>query len=151
MRTAKDIMTTDIISVTPDTDIPTAARLLIEKKINGVPVVENGKLVGILTQSDLITQQKTLKLPSVFTLLDGIVPLGGMDKVEREMKKITAMTVRDAMTPNPVTVVPEARLDEVAAIMVDERLHTLPVVADGKVVGILGKSDVLRTLMAAKA
>ena len=52
---------------------------------------------------------------------------------------------------NPVTVVPEARLDEVAAIMVDERLHTLPVVADGKVVGILGKSDVLRTLMAAKA
>lgn len=150
MRTAKDIMTTTVISVAPDTDIPTAARLLIEKKINGVPVVEDGALVGILTQSDLITQQKTLKIPSVFTFLDGIVPLGGLDKMEREMKKITAMTVRDAMTPDPVTVPPEALLEEVAAIMVDERLHTLPVVADGRLVGILGKSDVLRTLMSAK-
>lgn len=150
MRTAKDIMTTEIISVAPDTDIPTAARLLIEKKINGVPVVEDGRLVGILTQSDLITQQKILKLPSVFTFLDGFVPLGSLDKMEREMKKITAMTVRDAMTPDPVTVPPEALLEEVAAIMVDERLHTLPVISNGTLVGILGKSDVLRTLMAAK-
>ncbi len=150
MRTAKDIMTTEVVSVAPDTDIPAAARLLIEKKINGAPVVENGRLVGILTQSDLITQQKTLKLPSIFTFLDGIVPLGSLDRMEREMKKITAMTVRDAMTPDPVTVTPETLLEEVAAIMVDERLHTLPVVSEGRLVGILGKSDVLRTLMAAK-
>ncbi|EPR42337.1 CBS domain containing membrane protein [Desulfovibrio sp. X2] len=150
MRTALDIMSTDIISVTPDTDIPAAARLLIEKNINGVPVVEDGKLVGILTQSDLITQQKTLKLPSVFTFLDGFVPLGSLDKMEREMRKITAMSVRDAMTPDPVTVSTDTPLEKVAAIMVDERLHTLPVVEGKRLVGVIGKSDVLRTLMGGK-
>lgn len=150
MRTAKDIMTIEIISVTPDLDIPSAAKVLLENKINGVPVVEDGKLVGILCQSDLITQQKALNLPSVFTLLDGFVPLGGLERVEREMKKITAMSVREAMTPDPVTVTPDTPMDTVAAIMVDKRLHTLPVVDGTRLVGVIGKSDVLRTVMQGK-
>ena len=68
MLKAKDIMTRELITVSPGTEITHAAKLLIEKGINGVPVVDEGKLLGILCQSDLIVQQKKILIPSVFTL-----------------------------------------------------------------------------------
>ena len=76
MVRVKDIMTKKVITVAPKRDIAHVAKLLFEKGINGVPVVDEiGKLVGIICQSDLIAQQKGLPIPSVFTLLDGFFPL----------------------------------------------------------------------------
>ena len=75
MLTANDIMTKNPLTVTPDMEITKAVNLLLEKKINGLPVVDNtGKLVGILCQSDLVALQKTLPLPSVFSFMDGFFP-----------------------------------------------------------------------------
>jgi CBS-domain-containing membrane protein len=148
MLSVKEIMTRDVITVSPETDIAHAARLLLEKSINGVPVVdETGKLVGILCQSDLVAQQKRFPIPTIFTLLDGFIPLTSMKHLEREVQKITATTVADAMSANPVTVRPEASIEEVGTIMVDRNFHTLPVVDKGKLVGIVGKEDVLKTLV----
>ena len=148
MLKAKDIMSPNPITVPLETEVGKAARLLFEKHINGVPVVDaKGKLKGILCQSDLIAQQKKLSLPSVFTLLDSFIPLRSMKVFEKEMQKIAAATVADAMTPNPVTVGPEATIEEVATLMVEKNFHTLPVVEAGRLVGIIGKEDVLRTLM----
>jgi len=148
MIKAKDIMTTEIITVRPETEIAQAARLLLEKRINGAPVVnEAGKLVGILCQSDLIAQQKSIPIPSLFTLLDGYIPLTSSKRMDKEVAKIAATKVSEAMTPNPVTVDPETGIEKVAALMVGKNYHTLPVVDAGKLVGILGKEDVLRTLI----
>jgi len=148
MLSVKEIMTRDVITVSPETDIAHAARLLLEKSINGVPVVdETGKLVGILCQSDLVAQQKRFPIPTLFTLLDGFIPLTSMKHLEREVQKITATTVAEAMSPNPVTVRPEASIEEVGTIMVDRNFHTLPVVDRGELVGIVGKEDVLKTLL----
>ena len=148
MLSVKEIMTRDVITVSPETDIAHAARLLLGKSINGVPVVdETGKLVGILCQSDLVAQQKRFPIPTIFTLLDGFIPLTSMKHLEREVQKITATTVADAMSANPVTVRPEASIEEVGTIMVDRNFHTLPVVDKGKLVGIVGKEDVLKTLV----
>ncbi|GBC59523.1 membrane protein [Desulfonema ishimotonii] len=143
----KDIMTKDVITVSPETEIVQATRLLLEKRINGVPVIDkDGKLVGILCQSDLIAQQKKLPLPSFFTFLDGFIPLTSMKQLERQIQKVAAITVVQAMTPNPVSVTPETSLSSVAVLMVDKNFHTLPVVEAGRLVGIVGKEDVLRTL-----
>ncbi|MBI9074115.1 MAG: CBS domain-containing protein [Desulfatibacillum sp.] len=148
MQKVSDIMTTKVFSLTPDTDISEAAKLLLEKRINGAPVVDkNGKVVGILCQSDLIAQQKRFPVPSVFTLLDGVFSLGSSKALEKEVEKMAAFKVSQAMTEDPVTVTPDTLLDEVASLMVDKKLHTLPVVESGKLVGIVGKEDVLRTLM----
>ena len=148
MITAKDIMTTDVITISPETEIAQAAQLLLTNRINGVPVVnEAGELVGILCQSDLIIQQKNIPIPSLFTLLDGFIPLTPSKKIEKEVEKIAATTVEDAMTANPVTVNPDTGIEEVAAFMVEKNYHTLPVVDEGKLVGIVGKEDVLRTLI----
>ena len=152
MLSVRDIMTTEVITVRPETEIVEATRLLLEKHINGLPVVDdNGKLVGILCQSDLIVQQKKLPLPSFFTFLDGFIPLTSMKQLEKEIQKAVATTVSQAMTPDPVTVRPDTGLNSVAALMVDKNFHTLPVVEGGKLVGIVGKEDVIRTLTSAEA
>jgi CBS domain-containing protein len=148
MLKVKDIMTTDVISVTPQTEIVHAAKLLLGKRINGVPVVdEKGTLVGILCQSDLIIQQKKFPVPALFTLLDGLVPLTSMKRLEAEVQKMSAVIVADAMTPKPLTVTPETTVEEVATIMVGRKFHTLPVVDEGTLVGIVGKADILKTLL----
>ena len=148
MITAKDIMTKEIISVTPETEIAQAAKLLLTNRINGVPVINDaGELVGILCQSDLIIQQKNIPIPSLFTLLDGFIPLTSSKKIDKEVEKIAATKAADAMTANPVTVNSDTGIEDVAALMVEKSYHTLPVVDAGKLVGIVGKEDVLRTLI----
>ena len=148
MIKAKDIMTRDVVTVTPDTDILQAAKRLLENHFNGLPVVDDeGKLLGILCQDDLIVQQKQVPLPSVFTLLDGMIPLFSGKQMEKEVEKMVAMKVSGAMTPNPRTVDPETSIEEIATIMVRKNIHTLPVLEKGKLVGVIGKEDVLRTLM----
>jgi CBS domain-containing protein len=148
MLTAKDIMSKDIITISPESEIAPAAKILLEKRVNGLPVVDDsGNLVGILCQSDLIAQQKKISLPSVFTFLDGFIPLQSSKHLDREFEIISALTVGKAMTPKPTTVSPDTTIEDVATLMVNKNFHTLPVVEDGKIVGIIGKEDVLRTLI----
>ena len=149
MIKAKDIMTEYVVTLTPDTEINKAAKLLLERGFNALPVVDkDGLVVGILCQSDLISQQEALPVPSYFTLLDSFIPLTSLKKMERAVKKIAAATVEQAMTPEPVTVGPDTEIEEIAALMVDKGFHTLPVLENGKLVGIVGKEDILRTLVA---
>lgn len=148
MAQVKDIMTAQVVTVTPQTGIGQAARLMLEKRFNALPVVDDqGGLVGIISQSDLIALQRDLRLPSYFTLLDGLVPLASPRHFEKELERITATNVGQAMTPAPVTVSPAATVAEAAALMVEKNYHTLPVVEGGELVGVLGKEDVLRTLL----
>ena len=148
MLKAKDIMAREIIVISPEAKTLDAARILLEKRINGLPVVDaNGRLVGIICQSDLVAQQKRLSLPSFFNLLDGLIPLASAKNWEQEIQRISANTVAQAMTADPVTVSPNTSLDEIASLMVDRKLHTLPVVENEKLVGVVGKEDILRTLL----
>lgn len=148
MTQISEIMARDVLTVREDTPIGEAAKLLLERHINGLPVIdEDNNLVGIICQSDLVSQQKKLPIPSVFTLLDGLIPLRSSNDIEKEIKKMAATTVGDAMTPDPSTVTPETPLEEAATLMVQNNYHTLPVVEDGKLVGIIGKEDVLKTLI----
>ena len=148
MQTAQDIMTRDVITVTPDTDITHATKLLLENRINGMPVVDaKQRLVGIVCQSDMIAKQKRIPLPSLFTLLAGYISPTSAKQFEKEVQKIAATQVAQAMTIDPVTVRPETTLEEIAALMVGKKLHTLPVVDKGTLVGIIGKEDMLRSLM----
>ncbi len=152
MLKAIDIMTPNPVTLSPDTDIRTAATLLLDRKINGAPVVDaTGKLVGVLTQSDLVAKQKQVTMPSVFAMLDGFIALSSRDDFERELQKIAATNVAQAMSKNPKTVSPQTPLEEIATVMVNEKLYTLPVVDSGKLVGVVGKEDILRTLLAGKS
>jgi len=148
MLKAKDIMTQKVVTVSPETKVHLAAKLLLEHHFNGLPVVDQeGRLKGIICQDDLIVQQKSFPLPSVFTLLDGFIPLSSSKHMEKEVQKMTAVTVGEAMTTDPITIGPETTLEEIAGLMVKRNIHTLPVVEKGKLVGIVGKEDIFRTLI----
>lgn len=148
MLKAQDIMTSDPLTLSPDTDIRTAVALLIDKKINGAPVVDAaGRVVGVLCQSDLVAQQKRVTMPSLLAVLDGFIALSSREDFESEIKKIAASKVSEAMTPDPVTISPTTPIDEIATAMVNEKLYTLPVVDSGRLVGVVGKEDILKTLL----
>ncbi|XPV74817.1 MAG: CBS domain-containing protein [Desulfovibrio sp.] len=147
MIKAKDIMTTNVISISPDADIVDAAKLLLKEGINGAPVVDDkGGLIGIICQSDLVAQQKTLNMPSYITILDSFIPLTSEKEMEKEIKKVVSSCVEDAMSEVPVFISPDTPVEEVATMMVNEKLYTVPVLENGKVIGIIGKEDILRTL-----
>lgn len=142
------IMTTTVITVRPETKITEVAEILLQKHINGLPVVdEQNKVVGIICQSDIISQQKKLPLPTIFTLFDGLIPLQSMSQMEKEVQKISATNVKHAMTANPTCISPDTDIERLAELMVNKNFHTIPVVENGKLVGIVGKEDVLKTLV----
>ena len=141
-------MTTAVITIGPEADITEAVKLLLEKGVNGLPVIdEAGLLVGILCQSDLVRMQKSLPIPSLFTLLDGFVPLSSSALLDAEVKRIAASKVADAMSTKVVTIAPDMTIDEIAALMVDKKFHTLPVTDKGLLVGVVGMKDVIQTLI----
>ena len=149
MLKAKDIMTSPVTTLTPGQEIMDAARILLERHINGAPVLdEDGMIVGVLTRDDLITQQKEIPLPSYFVVLDALIPIKSLGQVEREAEKIAATTVEHAMTADPVIVSPDTPIGEIAELMVDKKVHTIPVQDEsGELVGVIGKEDVLKTMV----
>jgi len=149
MKTAQDIMTRDIISVSLDMSIGDLAQLLLSKNISGVPVVNaSNSLCGIVTESDLIFQNKQLKAPAFITILDSFLFLDSPDKMEQELKKIAGATVADIYTEGVISINPDTPLDEIATIMTEKKVHSLPVLShSGDMVGIVGKKDIIRTIL----
>lgn len=149
MKTAADIMSTKVITVTEATTVKELARTLLDNKISGAPVLDKvGKLVGIVTESDLIFQNKKLKVPAVIAILDSFLFLNNPDKMEKELKKIAGATVKDLCSEQVVTVTPDTPLDEIATMMTEKKIHTLPVVSEtGEMLGVVGKKDIIRTIL----
>jgi len=151
MKCAQDIMTTEVITVSPEMPVEELAALLWEKKISGAPVVDGaGNLLGVVTESDLIDQAKKLHIPTAITILEAVIFLERGRKVEEQVSKMAGSRVKDISASKPVSVKPNTPLDEIATIMAEKQIHTLPVVDQGRLVGVIGKADIIRTLMREK-
>jgi CBS-domain-containing membrane protein len=147
MLTAKDIMTRDVISVGPDTSIEELSSLLVKHQISGVPVVDDsGGIYGIVTDNDLISRNKRLHIPTVVSFLDAAIYLESSKKFEQEVKRLTATRVGDICVRKVVTIGEDTTVVDIATIMSEKKLHLLPVVKAGKVVGIVGKRDMLKAV-----
>jgi CBS domain-containing protein len=148
MKKASDIMTSNVVTVTTETSVQELARILSQNNISGVPVVDDaGNLLGVVTENDLIDQTKKLHIPTVIAILDSIFYLENPDRMEKEMKKIAGTSVLDIYSSDPVTVNEETMLDEIATIMAEKNIHTLPVVRDTKLIGVIGKKDIIKSLI----
>ncbi len=145
MLTARDIMTTDVITVKKETKVSDLAEIFTISGIGGVPVVDDsGKVIGVVTESDLVEQSKFLHLPTVFTILDSVIFLESEKHFEKELKKMTGVKVEDVYTENPATVNPDTPIREIATIMAEKKVYTIPVLDAGRLVGIVGKADIVR-------
>ena len=146
MLKAKNIMTENVITVRAEATVEELARLLMEHKISGVPVVDDaGKIEGIVTENDLIRKNKRLHIPTIIRLFDAYLMVGSKS-MEKEIKNMAATTVDEICTRKVVSITEETSLDEIATIMAEQHVHLLPVLSDGSVVGIVGKADMVRSM-----
>lgn len=145
---ARDIMTPDPVTVAGDLSVTDAARLMVEKRVGALPVIEGGQLVGIVTEGDLIMQDVKVEFPTYLHLLDGLIMYPpATARFEAELKKAVGATVADVMTAEPVTVQADLSVADVATLMVDRDVSRLPVLEGDRVVGIISKSDIVRSLL----
>ncbi len=148
MLTAKDIMTRDVLVVKPDTSIEELSSILVKNEISGVPVVDDsGALYGIVTENDLISRNKRLHIPTVVSFLDAAIYLESSKKFEQEVKRLTATRVGDICSRKVVTITEDTTVIDIATIMSEKKVHLLPVLKAGKVVGIVGKRDMVKAVV----
>lgn len=145
---AQDVMTTEVITVSPDTGVTDIARQLVENRISAVPVVDGaGKLLGIVSEGDLMRRAEsgTERHHSWWLAL-----LAGPEERTREYVKTHGLHARDVMTKDVVTTTENATLEEVAASLEKHKVKRLPVLRDGKVVGVVSRANLLHGLIARK-
>lgn len=145
----RDIMSSPAITVRPDTSIREVARLLREESISGVPVVDNsGKLVGIITEIDLIARHAPPKQPQYIPLLWGLIPLRMDDygRYKAQVRHILAVNAEQLMTLDPSTVSPEDSIERTAELMMKPGHNTLPVLENGRLVGVVTRTDLVNLI-----
>src|SRR5512137_1179592 len=129
MQTAGEIMTREVITVRKETSVRELAELFASHQISSVPVVdEAGELLGIVTETDLVEQDKNLHIPTVISLFDWVIYLESEKKFEKELRKMTGQTVGDIFSEQVATVTPSTPVSQVADLMSSQRINALPVV-----------------------
>lgn len=142
----RDIMTKEIVTVSPEMGVHALAELFVNKNISGAPVVDaSGKLLGIVKEEGVMFQDKKVHLPTFINLSLGFLTLGAK-RYEEEMKKITASKVSDIMEKDPSTIAADAAIEDAATLMIEKDAYYLPVVEGSKLAGVLTKKDIVRAI-----
>ena len=147
-KTAKDIMTTDVIVGKPDDSIENVATLLIKEKIGGLPVVdENNKVVGIISETDIMQKETDIESPRVLNFFQGLIFLDDIKKLEDDMKKVAAYKVEDLMSKDIITVNENDSFDYVANVMIKKSINRVPVVdKENFLKGIICRYDIIKAM-----
>lgn len=143
------IMRTDVPTIGPDATIGETASILVTHRVPGVAVVENNKVIGIVTEADIIAREADVDLPTPVPFLDAIFMADAGPEFGEELRKVTAVNARQLMTSPVISIRDSATLTEVATLMVDRRINPVPVLNDDlQVVGIVSRSDLVRIISA---
>jgi CBS domain-containing protein len=147
MLRARDIMTREVHTVTPETTLEEVARKFMATGVSAMPVVDaEGRLEGIISETDLVAQDRPLHLPTVISLFDWVIYLESEDRFREQVEKLTAQKVGEICTREVTTCSPDATVQEIAAIMVEKEVHLLPVVENDRVVGVVARLDIIRSM-----
>lgn len=147
MLTARDIMTVEVVTVTPETSLKDLAKKFVETRHSNMPVIDAaGKLVGVISETDLIEQQKPLHIPTVMALFDGVFYLDSEKRFKEQVDRVTATTVGELCDEKYVTCSPETTVREIAGLMSQHKVHLLPVLEAGRMIGVVARLDLIRTM-----
>lgn len=142
----KDIMTNNVIVCEATTPVNQVAKKLIDNDITGMPVVENDKVIGIITEADLIMQKAKIHIPQYIQILDSYLYLEDPSEVETELKKITGLTAKEIMTEKPITISSSDSVANLATLIEENHINPIPVVDNEKLVGIVSRADIVKLL-----
>ena len=144
----REIMTTEVVSVRRDTSVNDIAKLMRERDISGIPVVdESNHVVGIVTELDMIVRNTRLELPAFIQILDlARIPLELPGHYRDRLRHMLGAQAADIMTEQVITISPEAEVQDLAELMVKRRFNPVPVVENGVLVGIVSRADLIRMM-----
>jgi CBS domain-containing protein len=143
----REIMTTDVITVRPETTVGELADILAQNKISGVPVVDGqGRVLGMVSEADIILQDADLHFPYYIQFLESVIYLQSVHKFEERFRKAFGTKVSEVMSDEVVAVSPDTTVREVATLMADRDVNRLPVTESEKLVGIVTRGDIVRAI-----
>ncbi len=142
----KDIMTNNVVTCDVTTPVNEVANKLVDNHITGMPVLDGEKIVGIITEADLIMQKARIHIPQYIQILDSYLYLEDPSEVETELKKITGMTAKEVMTAKPVTISSKDSVSDLATLIEENHINPIPVVDNDKLVGIVSRADIVKLL-----
>lgn len=143
----RDLMTSEVVFVPPEAPVSRIARLMHDRAISGIPVVdEDRRVVGMVTDLDLIVRNTRLEPPAFFQILDGRIPLETPGHYQKRLQHMLGTHARDVMTEDVVTIGPDDEVEALAALMVKRRVNPVPVVEAGVLVGVVSRADVIRLM-----
>ncbi|PAX47324.1 CBS domain-containing protein [Brunnivagina elsteri] len=149
-KTVANVMSHNPVVVRCETPLKDAIAILAERRISGLPVVdESGKLIGIISETDLMWQETGVTPPAYIMFLDSVIYLQNPGKYDRDLHKALGQSVGEVMSKNPITVSPDKPLRDAARLMHDKSVNRLPVLdSEGQVIGILTRGDIIRAMAA---
>lgn len=139
-----EVMSGDVFTLSPGQTLEEAARLLMKRGVSGVPVVENKKVIGMLSERDLLETRTIPHPPRYLELLGGIIYLDNPREFQRQLEKTVATKVEQVMTREVFTLDVDASLEEAARIILDHGVNRIPILENGRLAGIVTRSDILR-------
>ncbi|ESA37453.1 membrane protein [Leptolyngbya sp. Heron Island J] len=144
----KDLMTPNPVTVKPSDLVETVLQHLEKNHISGLPVVDDdGKVVGVISEADLLFRERPIKLPLYLNFLGSFFYLEPPRKLKQQLRKTLGVLVQDVMTANPITVAPDMPIAKAANFMIEKRVNRLPVIDNqGQLVGIITREDLLKAL-----
>lgn len=144
----QDIMTNQVVTVSKETTIEEVARKLVDHHITGIPVIDqNDHVIGVISEKDLIYKDVDPSMPSTMEYLGGIIFLTAVDNYHEELKKLTATKAEQMMNTEVTAVSPDDTVKEVGRMMIDQGIYSVPVIKDGKLVGMVSSRDIIKTLL----
>lgn len=150
--TARDIMQAEVVTIGPDATVRELADLLATSKVSGVPVVDaGGTVVGVVTEGDIVLQDAGLHFPHYIQFLDSTIYLESVSKFEERFRRTFGIKVADIMSSEVVSIAPDASVYDVASLMADSGVNRVPVLEEGRLVGIITRGDVVRAIASAQA
>jgi len=148
----RDIMQTEVVTVSPDTTVRLLAELLAEHKISGVPVIDGERVVvGMVSEADIIVQDADLHFPYYIQFLDSVIYLQSFGKFEERIRKAFGSKVAEVMSDQVVEISPDATVRQAATLMADKEVNRLPVVEEGRLVGIVTRHDIVQAIADSRA
>lgn len=143
-----ELMTRSVVTAREETSVADIARTLLLHNITGVPVVcDDGSVVGIVTEGDIVVQNANVHFPTFLQILDARIYLSSTRKFEEELRRALGTTANDIMTRDVFTVGPDDDISQAATLMTDKRVNPIPVVEHGRLVGIIARRDILRHIL----
>lgn len=144
---AEGIMNQAVITINENANIEEIAKILSDHNVSGAPVVdEDNRILGIVTEGDLLHKLTNPRVPGFLGLLGGIIYFNGVEQYREDFKKLAAIKAKEIMTTKVVAVNRQTELKELAAIMVEKNIKRLPVVENDRVVGIISRADIIKTM-----